>query len=61
MRENADVRKMARVADVRLYQVAQEIGISEPTLQRWLRKPLSKEHREAIVCAIIKIERASAG
>lgn len=50
--ENNKVRVAARVAGIPLWKIAQRIGISEPTLSRWLRIPLSSE-REAVIMAAI--------
>ena len=51
--ENNKIRVAARVAGVPFWKIAQKIGISEPTLTRWLRMPLSAE-REAIIIAAIE-------
>lgn len=51
--ENNKIRVAARVAGVPFWKIAQKIGISEPTLTRWLRMPLSAE-REGIILAAIK-------
>lgn len=50
--ENQDVRRAARGAGVPLWRVAAEIGVSEPTIHRWLRFPLSAEKKEQIMEAI---------
>lgn len=54
---NLHIRKAARIADVRLWQVADRLGISEPTLGRWLRRPLSPEREALILEAIRSIEK----
>lgn len=51
--ENNSVRVAARVAGIPFWRIAQKIGVSEPTLTRWLRMPLSAE-REAIIMAAIE-------
>ena len=58
-RENEDVRKAARVADVPLYAVARELGISEPTLYRWLRFPLSADREKDVLGAIERLEQVA--
>lgn len=58
-RENEDVRKAARVADVPLYAVARELGISEPTLYRWLRSPLSADREKDVLGAIERLEQVA--
>ena len=50
--ENEKVRRAARIADVPLWRVAQQAGISEPTLTRWLRVPLSEEREQRLLEAI---------
>ena len=54
--ENLDVRKAARAAGVTLWRIAAEVGVSEPTLQRWMRFPLPEDKRERILAAIAKLE-----
>lgn len=57
MKENMNVRRAARVAGVPLYRIAAEIGISEPTMQRWLRFPLPTDKEARIMAAISKLEQ----
>ena len=59
-RENEVVRRAARVADVPLYKVAFALGISEPTLQRWLRVPLSADKERRILEAIATLGKEAA-
>ena len=54
--ENLDVRKAARVAGVTLWRIAAEVGVSEPTLQRWMRFPLPGDKKERILAAIARLE-----
>lgn len=49
---NADIRRMVRRNDVPQWKIAAVLGISEPTLCRWLRRELSPERKNAIVGAI---------
>lgn len=53
---NADVRTAAKNAGVFLYQVAEAMGISEPTMTRKLRFELSEEEKVPIIEAIKRIE-----
>lgn len=55
LRENEHIRRAARIANVPLYRVAIEIGVSEPTLQRWLRIRLTDDKESRIMCAINKL------
>lgn len=49
MKENLKVRRAAKEARVPLWKVASGVGISEPTLIRWLRFPLSAEREKKIM------------
>lgn len=60
MKENLDIRHLARVAEIPLWRVACEIGISEATFYRWMRHPLSGERRERTVAALDRL-RGEAG
>lgn len=51
-KQNESVRKAARVAGIPLWMVASKIQVSEPTLTRWLRFPLSEEREQKIMAAI---------
>lgn len=37
---------------VKHWQIAEYLGISEPTIMRWLRTPLSPEREKAVMEAI---------
>ena len=52
MKENLEVRRAAKEAKVPLWKVAAGVGISEPTLIRWLRFPLPAEKEQRIMTAI---------
>lgn len=57
MRENEHIRKAARVAGVPLWKVAAAIGVSEPTLIRWMRFPLPAEKEAHIMETISVLEK----
>ena len=57
MKENQSVRKAAKKAGVPLWKCALQMGISEPTLIRWLRVPLSQEKETRIMTAIAALEQ----
>ena len=57
MLENQTVRKAARIAGVPLWKVAAALGVSAPTMTRWLRFPLSKDKEQKILEAISKLEQ----
>ena len=54
-----EVRKLIRKSGLYLYQVAEEIGISDPTITRWLRR-LDAEKTEKILNAIEKLVQENA-
>ena len=55
MRNNQDIRKHARSRGVFLYEVADSLGISEPTMTRWLRGKLTTERKADILNAIDRV------
>lgn len=55
MKENSDIRKLAMRHGVKQWQIAAECDISEQTLVRWLRFPLSSERRSMIIAAIERL------
>ena len=54
-KENEAVRKSARVAGVPLWRVAAAVGVSEPTLTRWMRVPLPADKEQRIMRAITEL------
>lgn len=56
IRENEKVRRAARAANVPLWRAAVAIGISEPTLTRWLRTPLPQDKEKRLLEAIAALE-----
>lgn len=60
MKENHAVRSAARSASVPLWMVAAAIGISEPTLIRWLRFPLPEDKEQRIMAAIAELAKEEA-
>lgn len=59
-RENERVRKSARAAGIPLWKIAIAIGVSEPTITRWLRVPLSADKERRILEAIAVLEKEAA-
>lgn len=49
---NGRIRQAARIANVPLYAVANAAGVSEATLHRWLRFPLTEDKEQRIMAAI---------
>lgn len=61
MQENQKIRSVARAAGVPLWQVARLIGVSEPTITRWLRVPLPRDKEEQIMDAIEELAQGVDG
>lgn len=55
MRKNSDVREAARKNGVFLYEIADALGVSEPTFNRWLRKEMNEKQKADAFAAIEKI------
>ncbi len=55
--QNLDVRWRAKSNGLYLWQIAEECGISEVTLSRWLRFDLSDEKKNKINTAIDELLR----
>lgn len=55
MKCNDEVREAMRLNGVRQWVVADAIGISEPTLCRWMRKPLDPEKKAKVMDAILRL------
>ncbi len=52
MKANQIIREKAKAERIALWQIALYLGVSEPTLIRWLRVPLSEEKKKQIYDAI---------
>lgn len=52
---NKEIRKAARIADVPMWKVAMALGVSEPTIFRWLRTELPEDKKAAMMAAIEKL------
>ena len=57
VKENLAVRRAAKSAGVPLWKIAASIGISEPTIIRWLRFPLPEEKERRIMDAISSLAK----
>lgn len=55
--ENLSLRQRAKSAGIPLWKIASYIGVSEPTITRWLRVPLSCSKERLILEAISKLEK----
>lgn len=54
-----EIRRAARIADVPLWRLAEEIGIGEATLFRWLRHPLSEERLGRTLAALDRLQKGA--
>lgn len=52
---NLEIRIKMQKADVRQWEVADGMGVSEFTLTRWLRKELSEERKAAVLDAVHRL------
>lgn len=48
MKTNAEIREFARENGITLWQIAVKLGVSEATITRWLRVPLSEEREKLL-------------
>jgi hypothetical protein len=56
---NADIRKEAEIAGVKMWQIAAKLGIHQCTFSTWLRFELSDELKAQIRTAIHKVKEES--
>ncbi|MDQ5984274.1 MAG: hypothetical protein RUMPE_01321 [Eubacteriales bacterium SKADARSKE-1] len=52
---NSDVKKAIRTADLKFWEVAQELGLADSTLSRKLRFELTEDFKDSIFKAIEKL------
>ncbi len=57
MQANKVIRSTAKCKGIKLWQIAQKIGVSESTMTRWLRMPLSTKREAAISKAIEELAK----
>lgn len=57
--KNKDLRDAFRIADVRQWQVAAELGIADSTFTKHLRQELPAEKKELVRAAIQRVVVAS--
>lgn len=53
---NDDIKKKIKESRINQYEIAAKIGVSEYTLCRWFRNPLTDEQRALIISAIEEIK-----
>lgn len=52
MKANQTIRDAAKRKGVKHWKIAEYLGISEPTIMRWLRVPLPPEREKTVMEAI---------
>ena len=57
IKRNTEIRAAAKSAGVFLYEIAEKLGVSEPTFNRYLRKELSDGMKAKVLTAIEEIKR----
>ncbi len=57
IKRNTEIRSAAKGAGVFLYEIAEKLGVSEPTFIRWLRKELDEPTKRKALAAIEQIRR----
>ena len=57
MKNNLDIRRRAEENAVLLWQIAEELGISDSSFSRQLRKELPQETKDSIFSIIDKIAK----
>ena len=56
--KNIDLREAFRIANVRQWEVAEALGISEMTLVKWLRRELPEDKKQRIQEGIHKVKES---
>ncbi len=57
IRHNLDIRSAAKSAGVFLYEIAEKLGASEPTFNRYLRKELPDGMKAKVLAVIEEIKQ----
>ena len=57
MKANSEIRNKAKNSNIKHWQIAAKLGVSEQTVMRWLRVPLPKEREDKILAAIEALEK----
>lgn len=57
---NDEIKKSIKESRIMQYEIAAKIGVSEYTLCRWFRNPLTDEQKNLIISAITEIKAGEA-
>lgn len=55
MKANQKVRDAAKASGIKQWEIAVHLGISEPTIVRWMRIPMPADREKAILQAIAEL------
>lgn len=58
--QNLDIRRAAAAAGVRLWEVAERLGMADSSLSRKLRRELSDEDKARVYAAIAELAKEAA-
>ena len=56
IKKNTDIRKAAKDSGVFLWEIADKLGVSEPTGNRYLRKEMSDNQKAKFFAAIEQVK-----
>ena len=56
IKKNTDIRKAAKESGVFLWEIADKLGVSEPTVNRYLRKEMSDRQKAKFFAAIEQVK-----
>ncbi len=57
VKKNIDIRRAAKENGVFLWEIAEKLGVSEPTLNRYLRKEMTDSQKAKFRAAIEQLEQ----
>ena len=52
-----EVMERLKYCSAKLWQLADAVGVSEPTITRWLRRPLEGERLLRVITALEQLEK----
>ena len=56
IKKNTDIRKAAKESGVFLWEIADKLGVSEPMVNRYLRKEMSDSQKAKFFAAIEQVK-----
>ena len=60
MMQNMDIRREARASNVKLWQIADALGMADCNFSRKLRKEMNREEKDMILCIIKRLSTEAA-